>query len=298
MADTPFAVVIPTFQRQATILRAVRSVLDQRYEPFSLVVVDDGSTDGTGELVASVNDDRLRVISQANQGRCAARNAGAAATTEPWLVFLDSDDELLCDALASFDEVCRRDESDLVVGSVIRTSDGQDVLGSPKWDDARQLPWALAAGSFAIRRSLFERVGRYCTELSFSEHTEMVFRMRSLSPRPSVAMTPAATARIEVRPGRYDPGVQYRTALHLLGHIRVELADDRSARSRFHGIAGVAAARLGRRSEARRHLLQAFRDRPCTETAARLGYSLLPSAVDRWTGRWRSGDRAAEVMAA
>ncbi len=257
---------------------------------MTLTVVDDGSTDDTAEVVAAVGDNRVDFVRQSNRGRCAARNVGAERSTSPWLVFLDSDDELLPGALRSFDEAVRATGCDLVVGGTLRIAvNGAVEEHGVDWDADRQLPWAMAAGSFAIRRSLFEQLGGYCERLEFSEHTELVFKMRSLAARPTVALLDSPVVRIHERAGRYDPEVQFRTATHLLEHIGIELADDRSARARFHGIAGVSAAKLGNRSVARAHLAQAFRDQPRPLTAARLARSVIP-------GRWRitsvAGDRA------
>ena len=92
----PFiAVIIPTFNRASLLDRAIRSVLDQTWRDFELVVVDDASTDGTAGLpVIKSGDKRLRYLRLSeNRGVSVARNAGVRATSAPWLAFLDSDDE-------------------------------------------------------------------------------------------------------------------------------------------------------------------------------------------------------------
>jgi glycosyltransferase involved in cell wall biosynthesis len=85
------SVIIPTFNRAAWVREAVDSVLAQTFQDFELIVVDDGSTDATGEGLGPYGD-RLRVIYQARQGVSAARNRGLEMAAGEWLAFLDSDD--------------------------------------------------------------------------------------------------------------------------------------------------------------------------------------------------------------
>ena len=87
------SVVIPTRDRRDSTAEAVASVLAQTWRDLELVVVDDGSADGTAEhLEASFSDPRLRVLRQENRGVSAARNRGVGATSGAWVAFLDSDD--------------------------------------------------------------------------------------------------------------------------------------------------------------------------------------------------------------
>ncbi len=75
------SVVIPTYQRRDDVLRAVESVLAQSFEDFEVIVVDDGSTDGTAEALAGL-DPRLRYVWHENRGTGAARNAGLRLARE------------------------------------------------------------------------------------------------------------------------------------------------------------------------------------------------------------------------
>lgn len=87
------SVVIPTFNRAHVLRRSIASVLDQTYVDLELIVVDDGSSDGTDVLVQGIFDSRLRYIKQPkNRGVSAARNRGIAEARGEWLAFLDSDD--------------------------------------------------------------------------------------------------------------------------------------------------------------------------------------------------------------
>lgn len=87
------SVIIPVFNGEQTIKRALDSVFSQTYRDFEIIVVDDASSDRTVELVAQYGSDRLTLIrSSENRGAGAARNRGIAAARGRWIAFLDSDD--------------------------------------------------------------------------------------------------------------------------------------------------------------------------------------------------------------
>lgn len=95
MSSQPFfSVIIPTYNRAAFLLKTINSVLNQTEPDFELIVVDDGSTDSTETLVATVDDARLRYIKQENAERGAARNKGVLNANGQYVYFLDSDDLL------------------------------------------------------------------------------------------------------------------------------------------------------------------------------------------------------------
>lgn len=94
------SVIIPTFNRLKVLDRAIKSVLSQTYSDFELVIVDDGSTDSTGELLQKyIDHPKIRTFRTENQGVSAARNLGLQMAQGKWIGFLDSDDEWLSDKL-------------------------------------------------------------------------------------------------------------------------------------------------------------------------------------------------------
>lgn len=107
-AGPSFSVIIAVYNGAATIRRAIDSVLAQTYAPSQLIVVDDGSSDGTAEAVRSYGD-RVRYIYHANAGVSAARNRGAEVASGDWLAFLDADDVYYPDRLRLHAEWIARD---------------------------------------------------------------------------------------------------------------------------------------------------------------------------------------------
>ena len=95
------SIIIPTYNRSRLIARAVKNVLNQTYQDFELIIVDDGSTDGTREVVAGFSDERIRYVQHdKNRGEAAARNTGIKVARGEYIASHDSDDEWLHEKLA------------------------------------------------------------------------------------------------------------------------------------------------------------------------------------------------------
>jgi glycosyltransferase involved in cell wall biosynthesis len=118
------SVIMPTFNRADTIIRAIRSVQAQTFTDWELIVVDDGSTDNTVALIEGC-DSRLKFIRQENQGTAGARNAGLRASAGSYIAFLDSDDEWLPHHL----ELCV---------SFLEAFPGEQFVTNELWEDLGQ----------------------------------------------------------------------------------------------------------------------------------------------------------------
>jgi glycosyltransferase involved in cell wall biosynthesis len=185
------SVILPLYNRAASIDRAVRSVLDQRFADFELIVVDDGSTDRSADIVSAIDDPRLRLVRQPrNLGGNAARNRGIRESEGAILAFLDSDDYFLPDKLgftvAYFE---RRPEIDVLLDSFVKSYPGQPgrpdaAMRNPELDDNRLILEALfnrtlkkATPGIAVRRETALRAGLFDEALRRRQDFDFILRL-------------------------------------------------------------------------------------------------------------------------
>jgi glycosyltransferase involved in cell wall biosynthesis len=147
------SVVMPVYNRAHSVARSVRSVLAQTMGNFELIVVDDGSTDTTAEVIEAIADGRISLIRQPrNAGANASRNCGILAAKAAIVSFLDSDDEFLPTKLGYVAEYFRKHAgTDVLIDSyeLLGARTGQN---KPK---ARRNP--VMSDSLAVRRAVFNR---------------------------------------------------------------------------------------------------------------------------------------------
>lgn len=135
-----FSVIVPAFQCAETLEDCVESVLGQEGSDVELVLVDDGSTDGTGAICdrcASRYPGRVVVIHKDNEGPLAARIDGVLAARGRYLLFLDADDRFVPGALARVREAIEGARVDLVIFNHYRCADAQRRLCAPLYEDGR-----------------------------------------------------------------------------------------------------------------------------------------------------------------
>jgi glycosyltransferase involved in cell wall biosynthesis len=97
-----FSIIIPTYNRGYMIYDSIKSVINQKYTNWELIVIDDGSIDNTSEIVSAFVDKRIKYFYQENKGRSEARNFGIEKSSGAYLSFLDDDDYYYSDFLSEF----------------------------------------------------------------------------------------------------------------------------------------------------------------------------------------------------
>ncbi|MCK9173735.1 MAG: glycosyltransferase family 2 protein [Desulforhopalus sp.] len=182
----PVTVIIPTYNRRIMLKRAMDSVFRQSWSCAELVVVDDGSEDGTAEMLAgiSVKEPRLRLLTTAHQGPSAARNAGIAAATEKYIAFLDSDDHWQKRKLEK--QYAALSASDFLISHTrerwLRLGEhlNQKKIHIPRHGDifAHCLQvCAVSMSTLMVRRDLFTEVGLFDESLRCCEDYDLWLRI-------------------------------------------------------------------------------------------------------------------------
>ena len=184
------AVVIAARDVAPYIGAAVESVLSQSHADLSLTVVDDGSVDGTGAIVAGFGDRRLRLIRERGRGVSAARNRGAAAGEADALLFLDGDDWLAPDALRRLTAALAGDDSAAAVHGPFAFAAAEATLKAPGRLDRRAAPRArnllprlmlgnlfANGGHVLIRTAAWAAAGPFREDLAFVEDWEFWLRL-------------------------------------------------------------------------------------------------------------------------
>lgn len=158
------SVIIPTWNRAGFITRAIESVLVQTEQSLEVLVCDDGSTDNTHQIVAAINDSRVKWIEGPRGGRPAIpRNRGIAASKGEWLAFLDSDDEWLPDKLAKQLDTAERRGCQVVSTNALRFVPGSGITGNLLSSNKDTITFTdllrvneVICSSVLLRRSLFD----------------------------------------------------------------------------------------------------------------------------------------------
>ena len=274
------SVVIPAFNRAETIRAAVKSVLSQSYGDLELLVVDDGSTDGTMAVLAGLHDRRLRPLSNPrNMGVSAARNTGIRQARGTWIAFQDSDDEWMPQKLekqmariAALGPECVGGYCGMtIVGSPLaRPSDAlperyfpDAALGVREGDILESLlnVSLISTQTLIARRDLLLKVGGFDEALPALVDWDCVLRLSRLGP---FAFVDEPLVRQYFSENSITRSREKRAyARERIVQKNFDLLGDRPAllASHYRQIAGEKR-RLGDTAGARRLLWQALRARP------------------------------------
>jgi glycosyltransferase involved in cell wall biosynthesis len=295
-----FSVIIPAFNAAATVARTIESVLAQTFTDFETIVIDDGSTDSTREILERYAE-HVRVVRQANRGLSAARNAGARLARAGWLALLDADDTWTVDKL---EEMART--LPLHPEAVMFFSDATcfDLTGkiargpfmppqlahAPSREEMMAGRFQILPSSAMIRQDTWDRAGGFSEEFHGASGFEDAWFWLLIREQGPFAYLPARLVNYRVAPlftrlERYRPGF---AVFSRLVRARYGAAGEplirarRDARVSLWARAGLLALTEGRTAEARYAFRCALRENPRrVKNLMRLCRTYLPSALAR-----------------
>lgn len=125
------SIIIAVYNSEKTILRAIKSILNQSYKNIELIVIDDGSTDNTLEEINKIEDSRIIVASQKNLGPGAARNYGIKLAKGDFIAFCDADDKLNENIIEEFVKLIKDKYYDVVLYKMVRVDEKNNIISTP-----------------------------------------------------------------------------------------------------------------------------------------------------------------------
>ena len=184
------SVIIPTFNRKQLLLEAVESVRRQSFRDWELLVVDDGSTDGTDQVIESLISDGIRCIRQEHSGVSAARNRGIRAARNDWIAFLDSDDywhkqklQQQFEALEANPEYLAVHTDEIWIRSGVRVNPRKHHRKRSGWMFHHCLRLCLISpSSILLHRSLLDESGLFDESFPVCEDYELWLRITARRP--------------------------------------------------------------------------------------------------------------------
>lgn len=179
-----FSIVLPTYNRANFVSKAIQSVIDQKYPNWELLIIDDGSTDNTKEVIESFKDERIKYHWQENAERSAARNMGIELSSGNFICFLDSDDYFLPKKLSKLKVVIDNayNKNIFYIDNLLKEDDGEKIqlnnLRNP--EDYTKTEWIIASTIFSQQvcssREVFQKY-RFDTRFRIGEDMELWIRI-------------------------------------------------------------------------------------------------------------------------
>lgn len=177
MSNFKITLITPTFNSSKTIEKTINSVIEQNYSNLEYIIIDGGSTDGTLNIIKKYSDKITTFISEKDKGISDAFNKGIKLATGDFIGIINSDDELLIDALNRF-SYSYDGQSDIYCGSIIAKGKRGYILQKPDTDlDHLRYKMTIPHPGTLIRKSCYEKNGGYSLEYKAAMDRELLLRM-------------------------------------------------------------------------------------------------------------------------
>ena len=264
------SVIIPTYNRANLVDKAIKSVLSQTYQDFEIIVIDDGSTDNTEEIIRGFKDKRVKYIKKykKNRGISATRNIGIKVARGKYIASLDSDDEWLPDKLDKQIKILQDGPPELGVvysNSCYIDESGKNMNKLPKpkklegyiYEDLLGGNYVGTPSTVLIRKECFQQVGLFDDLLNAQADWDMWIRIAKYY-RFALIKTPLVRYRLHSNQLSKNLGVKIISANRILVKYANELEIRRRAHSKHYFYIGNRFCHMGKTKEGQRYLCKAI----------------------------------------
>ncbi len=184
-----FSIIIPLYNKEKYIENTLKSVLKQTFQDFEILIINDGSTDRSVELVNQIQDDRIKLVHQENQGVSVARNNGIKLAEAEYICFLDADDYWYPHFLETFHDLIEKYKNQSVFSAVFEVETQWNTFTSlysiddSKEDlivdffEASKKETVLWTSCAVFKKSVFEKVGDFDSTIKIAQDTDLWIRI-------------------------------------------------------------------------------------------------------------------------
>lgn len=190
---TRISVIVPLYNKELSIDSTLHSILNQDYSNYEVIVVDDGSTDSSANIVQTIKDDKIRFFSKENGGVSSARNYGIKQAVGEYCLFFDADDYMMPNALSTFESIIQEHP-----GFIMYTGNVWNCFGSKKklrckinkqtsvisrnpYYDVWRDRLTTSTGCYLFKKTVVDKIGYLNEKLSFFEDFDFTHRLLDLN---------------------------------------------------------------------------------------------------------------------
>ncbi|SDS79789.1 Glycosyltransferase involved in cell wall bisynthesis [Gillisia sp. Hel1_33_143] len=283
------SITIPTHNRANLISRAIRSIKNQSFEDWELIIVDDGSTDNTEEVISPfLKDERIKYVNKINSGAAHSRNVGVQHSTGEFVTFLDSDDEADKDWLQEYIKVIDLNDASVVCcGLEILDESGKlvEIKLPGKLEDLFENHEGqfTNGGSYLLKKQIFTAIGGFDNELRSGQHTELSIRLIPYLDLNNIKIFNIKESHLKIHIHLGDR-IRYNNKAKYLGCKRTLTKHYNffklrpTIKSNYEGIVAFNAYKIGLKKEANHYAWESLKSKPSLKKILRIfKYNLFKS---------------------
>ena len=264
------SIITPTYNRAHLLPRMIVSVLNQSFQEWELIIMDDGSEDDTEAVVKSFNDSRVKYFFTENSGAADKRNRGSKLAEGDYIILLDSDDEVKPNWLAEFAKEIQNGSEVVCCGMEKYNENGELVKAKLPFKHSslyQNIEGFFLSGTFLLKTNYFIAIGGYDTNLTSGHHTDFLLRLIPYLQKEEVNISNIMDYLVKIHTHK---GAKIRSnnravldgTLEILKKHRLIFENNKEDYKNFLSVAGTNALILGDENLGKKLLIRAYSLRP------------------------------------